>query len=103
MPLLSPNTLQLLDDVVNELTKNSPPTDYTNIVAVQTNEMASHIPIVEQSGGGGDNIQEGNNTQFTTLPDFQRSNLILNTIVVYTATFGDPFNSLMGGILYLTL
>ena len=60
--------------------------------------MASHSPIVEQSGGGGDdNIQEGNNTQFTSFSDFQLSNLILNTIVVYTATFGDPFNLLLGG------
>ena len=30
------------------------------------------------------------------LADFHQSNSILNTIVVYTATFGDPFNTLIG-------
>ena len=97
---MSQNTLQLLDDFTKELTGNPPPpTDYMNIV--QTNEIVSHTPnIVEQCGGGSsENIQEGEggNVQFTTFPDFQLSNTILNAIVVYTATFGDPFNSLMGG------
>ena len=58
-------------------------------------------------GRGGDNIQEEEvgegNIQFTSFPEFQLSNTILNTIVVYTETFGDPFNSLLEVILCLTL
>jgi hypothetical protein len=95
---LSPNTLQLLNDFTKEFTGNPPPTDnLTN--PLQTTEVEhSHTPSIEQCGGGSvDNIQEGANKQFTTFPDFQLSNSILNTIAVYTATFGDPFNSLMGG------
>jgi hypothetical protein len=92
LPLLSPNTLQILEDFTNELTGNPPlsPTDY--LLPLQTTEVEHSPNIVEQLGGGG-NIQEGG----TTFPDFQLSNSILNNIVVFTATFGDPFNSLMGG------
>jgi hypothetical protein len=56
LALLSPNTLQILDDFVNELTENNLPSEYMNIVHIQTNEMTlinSHSPIIEQGGSGG--------------------------------------------------
>jgi hypothetical protein len=56
LPLLSPNTLQLLDDFTRELTGNPSPTDYKN--KIQTTEIDSHNPIIEKfgAGGGGNNI-----------------------------------------------
>ena len=95
---MSPNTLQLLEDFTNELTGNPspppPPASNTLTSPLQTTEV-EHTPDIVEQLGGGDNIQEGEGD--TTLPDFQLTNRILNAIVVYTATFGDPFNSLMGG------
>ena len=93
LPLLSPNTLQILDDFTRELTGN-PPTSDTLTTPLRTTEVEHSPDIVEQLGGGG-NIQEGE--EGTTLPDFQLSNRILNNIVVFTAMFGDPFNSLLCG------
>ena len=60
LPLLSPNTLQLLDDFTRELTGNPPPLAPDNLLPLQSNEVASHSPIIEQCGGGGgdNNIQE---------------------------------------------
>ena len=89
----------ILDDFTRDLTGNPPlaPNDY--IFPLQTTEVDSHTPNIEQCGGSVDNIQEGEdgNVQFTTFLEFQLYNTILNAIAVYTATFRNPFNSLMGG------
>ena len=57
LPLLSPNTLQLLEDFTRELTGN-PPTSDTLTTPLRTTEVEHSPDIVEQLGGG-DNIQEG--------------------------------------------
>jgi hypothetical protein len=88
---LTPNTLQILDDFTGN---PPPPTSDSLTTPLRTTEVEHSPDIVEQLGGG-DNMQEGEGG--TTLPDFQLSNRILNNIVVFTATFGDPFNTLMGG------
>ena len=72
LPLLSPNTLQILCDFANELTENPPPTDLIDIVPVQTNEMTLmdlHSPIIEQSGGGGGIIYKRGRVTIPNLQD----------------------------------
>ena len=74
--------MQILDNFTRELAGNPPASDYP----LQTTEVEQSSDIVEQVGGGD-----------TSFPEFLLSNTILNNIVVFTATFGDPFNTLMGG------